>query len=445
MNDRKESYSIIDRILKYCSYYTMVRVDSYESGISRFSNSQLHQNIVHQDTYATITAIDGKRRAQITTNLLEEADIRDTVKRLEENLSFMPEDEIAIPELYEPKEIIQDEHDPRISLFYDVSGRTGEIKRCLSMLDSDFTAAGILALNMNSISMGNNRGVRRYERIDTVLFNILIMHIKGSSGYAQCFSSNYNDIDIIGKFQIASKKAIRGIINKELEPGRYTVILEPLAVAGLLNNMSVAGFSAKNVQDGSSFLCSNMGKSIFGSNITIVDDPLSKDTIPSYFDYEGYERKKLDLIVRGIPGDLAYDARSAAKDGTVSNGHSLGDSQSGGVPENMIMSGGDSNIDELISSTEYGILITRFHYINVVDSRNAVFTGLTRDGTYLIKEGKIQCGIKNLRFTDSLFNIFNNVSSITSNREKVPSYSGACCVPAIKVEKFCFTSKTTEE
>jgi predicted Zn-dependent protease len=177
---------------------------------------------------------------------------------------------------------------------------------------------------------------------------------------------------------------------------------------------------------------------VFGENITIRDDVNNENTMPLYFDFEAYERKTLDIIKNGVVKELAYDIKSAIKDGVETTGHSVGQSGMGGIPLNLVMEGGCDTLEGLIKSASKGILITRFHYMNVVDPRQALLTGLTRDGLFMIEDGKLKSGVKNMRFTESMLNAFNKVVGITNERKKTSGYY----VPAVKIEDFHFTGKT---
>jgi predicted Zn-dependent protease len=229
-----------------------------------------------------------------------------------------------------------------------------------------------------------------------------------------------------------------GINPTTIEPGSYTVILEPLAVADLLGYMNYVGFSARSAQLGTGYLTGKIGQKVFGENITIKDDVNNENTMPLYFDFEGYERKVLNIIEKGIVKELAYDVKSAIKDGVETTGHSVGQAGMGGLPLNLVMEGGNETLEGLIKSTQKGILVTRFHYMNVVDPRQALLTALTRDGLFMIEEGKIKSGVKNMRFTESMLMAFNKVVGITSERKKTSGYY----VPAVKIEDFHFTGKT---
>lgn len=139
---------------------------------------------------------------------------------------------------------------------------------------------------------------------------------------------------------------------------------------------------------------------------------------------------------------MAYDIKSALREDTETTGHSIGDSSMGGFPINLIMKNGDKSIEDIIKESDNAIIVTRFHYMNIVDPRQAVLTALTRDGLYMIENGQIKHAIKNMRFTESMLNALNNVTGISKERVKVPGFFGVVYVPALKIENFHFTGKT---
>ena len=206
--------------------------------------------------------------------------------------------------------------------------------------------------------------------------------------------------------------------------------------------MSYVGFSAKSVDTGISFLAGKKGQQVFGENISIYDDHTDGNTFSLPFDFEGYERKKLNIIDQGVAKELAYDIRTALKEGVDTTGHGLGEASTGGFPINLIMKNGAKSLEDIIKETDNAILVTRFHYMNVVDPKKALFTALTRDGLYMVKNGQISHAVKNMRFTESMLNAFNKVTAVSKDRKKVPSFFGVSYVPALKIDDFHFTGKT---
>lgn len=442
MLNKASAYMLIDKVLSYCSNDTMVSIFDSEKGLTRFTNSQIHQNVQSSDTMIQITVSDGKREASVTTNLVDDESLQLAVKNVEENLLIVPEGDILLPQLTSPAEICNEEVDASLESSFDIIKRVELIKAGIEALSDGFTAAGALSLDKTAVAMGNSKGIKRYHRQDLVKLNVLVTHESGSSGYAAQSTNKTMEMNILRNFKVAYDKAKAGINPISIEPGSYTVILEPAAVANLLMYMSISGFSAKSVQTGRSFLTGKLGERVFGENITITDDVTNSNTIPSYFDTEGYERKKVEVIKNGVANQLIYDTKSAACDGVETTGHSVSSPNMGGIAQNIVMEAGRDSFDDMIKNSKKAILVTRFHYMNTVNPRQALLTALTRDGLFLVEDGEIKTGIKNMRFTESLLEAFNNVTAISAERTKVPSFAGVSYVPALKIENFHFTGKT---
>ena len=182
-----------------------------------------------------------------------------------------------------------------------------------------------------------------------------------------------------------------------------------------------------------------LGEKILGDNITIWDDGSDGRGIASAFDPEGVPKQRVDLIVNGVANAVAYDSLTAHKEGRESTGHSTGGiGVYGPMPSNMFMQSGDSSVEEMIASTKYGVLVTRFHYGNVIHPTQVLITGMTRDGTFLIEDGKITAPLKNMRFTDSVLRILSNTDMISRDLMR----QQAAVVPAIRARGFRFSGAT---
>lgn len=443
MLNKKAAYEIIDKVLSKCNYYTMVSIICKEEGLTRFANSQIHQNVYNAEDSITITVIHNKKISEVTTNLISEEGITEAVRDAEENLKFLPQGDVEIPQLLFPREIASEEYDSMLAEKFNIINRATLIKEGIDLLEKGYIAAGALSLTAFAVCMGNNLNVRRYGRIDTVSFNAVVMHEDGASGYAEYITNKAEELNVVEQFKGAYSKCKLGINPMSIEPGSYDVILEPLAVGDLLMYMSFISFSAKDVRTGSSFLTGKLLEKVFGENITIRDDVKNENTMPLYFDFEGYPRTSLNLIEKGVAKELSYDSKTAIADKVSSTGHSFGySSGEGGIPINLVMEGGSDCLEELIKSTKKGLIVSRFHYMNIVDPRQSILTALTRDGLFLIEDGEIKGAVKNMRFTESMLHAFNNVTGISSERTKVPGAMGFSYVPTLKIEDFHFTSKT---
>lgn len=424
MLNKKAAYEIIDKVLSKCNYYTMVSIMCKEEGLTRFANSQIHQNVYNATDSVTITIIHDKKISTVSTNLLSEEELTQAVRDAEENLKFLPQGDIELPQLELPIEIASEEYDTKLTDKFNILNRAKLIKEGIDLLEEGYIAAGALSLTSLAVCMGNNKNVRRYARVDTISFNAVVMHKEGASGYAEYVTNKSEELNVVEQFKVAYNKCKMGINPMSIEPGSYDVILEPLAVGDLLLFMSFIGFSAKDVRTGTSFLTGKLGEKVFGENITIRDDVNNENTMPLYFDFEGYQRTSLNLIEKGVAKELSYDVKTAIADNVSPTGHSFGYGGDGGIPINIVMDGGNDTLEGLVKSTKKGLLVSRFHYMNIVDPRQSILTALTRDGLFLIEDGEIKGAVKNMRFTESMLHAFNKVTGISEERTPMGLFLG---------------------
>lgn len=198
-------------------------------------------------------------------------------------------------------------------------------------------------------------------------------------------------------------------------------------------------------QEGRSFMCGKIGKGIVDEGVSIWDDGLDEKGLPIPFDFEGVPKKRVILIQEGIAKGILYDHYTATKENKTSTGHALPQPNTiGPLALNLFMKEGKFSKEELIGSISYGLLITRFHYTNVIDPLETIITGMTRDGVFLIRDGKIRGAIKNLRFTESILEAFGRIDGISKERKLVLAGMelGSCFVPSIKIKGFNFTGVT---
>jgi PmbA protein len=253
------------------------------------------------------------------------------------------------------------------------------------------TAAGIYSTDATEYTLLNSRGVHAHYRETMARFSITAMGA-GSSGWAKASACDHRDIDPLELAISAARKGSQSAAPRELPPGRYTVILEPAAVLDLVGQM-FGDFSATAIRDGRSFLNDRIGKQIFGPNITIHDDAWHPLQSGAPFDGEGVPRQRLTLVENGVVRDIAYCRQAAALAGVMPTGHGFPlPNEYGEAPVNIVIAGGDTSVEQMVASTERGILVTRLWYIREVDPYEKIFTGMTRDGTFLVEGGEVTAG-----------------------------------------------------
>ena len=303
------------------------------------------------------------------------------------------------------------------------------------------TAAGIYSTGESVFSLLNSRGVSARHRETMARFSITAM-AADSSGWAKASACNLAALNPLELALTAARKAAESSAPRELPPGRYTVILEPAAVLDLTGQM-FPDFSATAIRDGRSFLKDRIGKKIFGDNITIHDDSGHLLQSGAPFDGEGLPRKPLTLVERGVVREVAYSRQAAALAGAAPTGHGFPlPNEFGEAPINIVISGGATPLDEMVASTARGILVTRLWYIREVDPYEKIFTGMTRDGTFLIEGGRVTAGVRNFRFNQGLMGMLSNVESLSAPVRASGEETYDMVAPAMKVRDFNFTETT---
>jgi predicted Zn-dependent protease len=247
---------------------------------------------------------------------------------------------------------------------------------------------------------------------------------------------DFSDLDASHMGSLALERSVRGQNPRKIPPGRYTVILEAAAVKDFLDFLAWLGFGAQAFEEGRSFMCGKLGKQITGENITISDDAYHPLGIGIPFDFEGMPRQQVALIEKGIARAVVYDRAYAARAGKSSSGHALPPRYAfGPLPVNLVMKAGQAAPEEMIRSVKRGLLVSRFWYCRVVDPAKTLLTGQTRDGTFLIEDGQIVCGVKDFRFNESILESFARAEMVSRGLSRIES----TLAPTLKIADFRFT------
>ncbi|HAW50298.1 TPA: TldD/PmbA family protein [bacterium] len=414
--------------------------------LTRFTKNRIHQNVKEKDAVLRIRVIKDGKQGVSSTNILEDVAIKKAIDNALHQASFAKEDPfLSLPH---PSSI------PKLDLFYkETESATPEriaydIGKIIEIGErANCLAHGAYSVGTTKILIANSNALF-CDASFTSCSLVVIMEKDGATGYSSGISRDINKLDIEGLAQIALEKACMGKNPKEIEEGEYEVILEEPAVSDMIFFLGYLGLGALSYQEQRSFACGKMGQKIMGDNITIWDDGLDLAGMCMPFDFEGTPKQKVTLIENGVCKALVYDSYTANKEGKTSTGHSLFQPNTlGPIPLNLFMKGGEPTKDEMIKNTKKGILVTRFHYTNIVEPISTTITGMTRDGTFFIENGKIVYPIKNMRFTQSIIDAFSCVSMLSSERKlahegMIMEVGGGSYVPAIKIDKFNFTGKT---
>jgi predicted Zn-dependent protease len=307
-------------------------------------------------------------------------------------------------------------------------------------------AAGVVAYGSfstgeDSIAVANSAGIRSAERRSSAQLITVHMSPGGGNGYAEMVSMDASTIDAAAIGREAATKARASDNAVGLAPGDYPVVLEEYAVVDITDMLGYLGFSALAVQEGRSFV--EPGKRIGSDLVTIVDDGADAAGLPMTFDYEGVGKERVVLVENGICRGVVYDSQTAARDGRRSTGHGLpAPNPYGPFPLNTVMSAGTTSRDDLIAGLDRGLLVTRFHYTNPVHPKLAIITGMTRDGTFLVEDGKIVGPVRNLRYTQSYLDALAGVTAVSSTRKTIKGFLGGAVIPAVRIDAWTFTGAT---
>ena len=418
-----------------------------ESGLTRYANSAIHQNVFENNSKIFFRTVFGKKVGVASTNSLVASDLKKTLENSCEIARNQPENP-NFPGLPGPARYREvDTFDDKTAAF-SARDRAKAVKKIIGIADrKKFTLAGAFATASGEVAVLNSKGVRAYQPITSASINMIAMSAT-SSGYAAGLSRRVGEIDFERLIRVAVDKCDRSQNPKSIDPGEYEVILEPAAVGALLEWINYIGFGSKAFQEKTSFMAGKIGKKITAGDITVYDDGLDSKSVAFPFDFEGVPKKKVMLIDKGVAKGVVYDRISARKGKTKSTGHALTPDSTGqgAIALNLVMAGGKARRDQMIQKVRRGILVTRFHYINgFIDTPNAVLTGMTRDGTFLIENGEIVTGIKNLRFTDAMIRSFKSAVAISRETDLIESWWDAVgCIrtPTLHLGSFKFSGKT---
>jgi predicted Zn-dependent protease len=293
------------------------------------------------------------------------------------------------------------------------------------------------------VGVANTEGVRAWIPWTQASLTTVVTGGEGGSGFAERFAPTTKQIDPEAIGRTAAAKAEASQRPSAIDPGSYAVVLEPSATATLVGFLAWTGFGGREYIEGRSCLSGRAGELVADSKISIWDDGASTETLGTPFDFEGVPRVRTDLIRDGVFIDAVYDRRTAAQAGREegSTGHALpAPNPEGPFPLNLFLAAGDATVQEMIEATQRGLLVTRFHYTNIVNPMESSITGMTRDGTFLIENGEITGPVRNLRFTQSILAALSAVTLVGIETELASEFFfSASRVPALRIEEFSFS------
>ncbi|HEX9163501.1 MAG TPA: TldD/PmbA family protein [Thermoanaerobaculia bacterium] len=418
---------------------------SADRNISRFANSNLHQNMSEESAELTLRVIAGRAMGVASTTVFDDESIAATAQLARDaarharplpNFSGLYRENEAAPALrtFDERALISPEAKARALREMFDRGAAHQVQ-----------FAGSYTTGIVSVACGNTHGVRRFCRATSNDATVIGLHAAGS-GYATTCSRSSIDLAALGD-EAVEKATLRGGKNEDLQPAAYDVILESPAIAEVLDWVNMISLSGQSFEDGSSFFVGNIGRRILSERFTLTDDSIDEQFLPFPFDMEGLPRRLITLIEAGVPRtpvvDKAYADRLSLP--ATANAWHLGSSDHGSA-FHLAIAAGDASREELIASTKLGIWVTRFNYVNgLLEPRSALMTGTTRDGTFLIRDGEVTARLPNLRWTQSIVEGFSNIEGITRERRRVSAWYntfGGTFAPAMKIRGWHFTGKT---
>lgn len=435
-----------------------VMIELQTAAFTRLANSIIDQNVAENHVKVNITLYYGKKQGSVEVEVIDDDSIRAAVKNASKLAKIAPvnKDFLSLPEVQEFSSDLRIE-----DLISDETLKaTPELRAEYAKIAVDSahdldkrirTVAGFISNSTIEKAIINSLGIEAYRASTNGKVDLTILAKEGSeeaAGWAADFKRNISELQVVEVSETAARKAADGFGMKTVEPGDYEVILEPAAVAGLHFFVSLYGFSSMLHHDHRSFLRDKIGEKVFSEKLTVWSDPLDKrHVLASMFDDEGVPTRRLDLISKGVAENLAYDTQTANMDNVESTGHNYYSRfmrRTMPFPNHLFIEEGDSSLDEMIAETKNGILITHFHYQNIVNPAKGVATGLTRDGTFFIQNGEISYPVKTLRYTDSVARFFKDIDMVGRYQKLNDSTNVmlSAIAPPIKLPSFIFTGSS---
>jgi PmbA protein len=460
MLTKNQASDIFDRIHRYSSADEVeLLVSGNRFALTRFANNTIHQNVEDENqVFSVRTNFDG-RTARATTNKCDDESLKRVVEASENLARVQQPDEDLLPMPSSAEASGTETFTVPTRSFPDTASITPDLRAesVRKIVDiavrHKLTTAGIVSSGESVEGIFNSRGLGDWH--EQTSSEVSITMIAGdSSGWQKSNSPDVRNLDTPALAETAAKKALDSRGPKEQAPGKYTVILEPAAVLDIVGFM-FWDFGGQAILDERSFLNNRIGTQLFGENINIWDDIAHPLQAGAPFDGEGVRRHRLHFIENGVVKQLVYARGTAAKmkrseyanrvGPIVATGHCFAlPNEMGEMPMNIVFAPPDhpKTVDQMVAETEHGILVTRLWYIREVDPYEKILTGMTRDGTFLVENGKMKGGVRNFRFNESLISMLSNVEAMSMPVRSSGEESFDMVVPAMKVREFNFTEVT---
>jgi PmbA protein len=457
MLTKDKCHDIFARVLKHSQAdETEVLIGGGQSALTRFANNVIHQNVAEENYIVSVRTVFGGRTARATTNRFDE----ESLKRAVEASAALARVQEPDPDLLPMADASAFSEGPEVGrAFFETASmrpvdRAGGVEKIVNVARKhNLTTAGIFSTSESVEAILNSRGLAAYHTQTSSEISVTML-AGDSSGWQKANSPDVRKLDPTALAETAASKALASAHPREMPAGKYTVILEPAAVLDLVGFM-FWDWGGLAVLDQRSFLNNRIGTKLFGDNINVQDDVYHRLQSGAPFDGEGVCRKRVQLVENGVVKNLVYARATAAKmqkseyAGKVGviepTGHGFPiPNEMGEAPLNVVFTPAAStrSLEQMIGNTAEGILVTRLWYIREVDPYQKILTGMTRDGTFFIKDGKIQHGLLNFRLNESMIEMLSNVEEMSEPVRASGEESFDMVVPAMKVRGFNFTEVT---
>ena len=418
------------------------------SGLARFAGSEVHQPTLIENVVVTLRVVRQKRAGVATTNKVDADGLAEVAQRASEAAESAPADE-AFPGLAPPEEA------PKVEGYDEPTARLGphdQARLAGAAIEAagEMPVYGFFTSGLSELAVASSTGLSAEQRM-TDASALVVAADDGRSGYAEQTAWRADEIDPAAVARRAAEKAERTTGATEIEPGVYRAVLEPYAFADLLEYFSHDSFGALGLLEERSYLTGRVGQRVFDEKISISDDSLDPHGLPKAFDFEGTPKQRVQLVESGVARGVVWDRSTAAQaqDGAATTGHAppIESRDWGPLPYALSVAAGDAeSVDDLAELVGDGIYITRLHYLGVVHPREGVVTGMTRDGTFRIRNGKVGEPLVNLRFTVAVpeflrevYGLTNRVSLVNSQNFYGERYPYGVLAPAVAAARFTVT------
>lgn len=448
MLTREQAQSLVKKVFSMAdAEQSEVILTSAVTNSTRFSNNVITQNVGLNNDSLRLRVVLGKRQGVATVNQFDDDSIRRCVQSALAVAKVSAEDPNLLPLLDKQPQYETVAAWREATARFTPAQRADAVGKVLAGYDKQgIEGAGIFDTDEGALCYANSKGVFGYRAGTKAEFSISAFVDGGSvEGWAESFDLDVGRLKVEAAGKRAADKALAARNPKDLDPGEYAVIFEPAAVAEMVLFYGWLAGNGLSFAEKRSFHKGELGQKLLDSKLTITEDPYHPELGGTPFDLEGFAKKKVTLVDKGVVAAVCHDRRSAALCGGQNTGHANAQPDSGGPgPDNIVVATGSDNIGAMISGTKKGLLVTKLHYTNTVNAQEVSITGMTRAGTYWIENGKISHAVKNMRFTQSLLTAFADIEAIGSEAHATGGalFGGNFVVPDMKIRKWRFSSPT---